>query len=133
MVLKRLEEPALRELLARAEAAEGRDLPLTPEARQALMAMADGDGRYLLNLAEEIFALGEGSWKAGDRLDTAALAEVVQKRAPLYDKGQESHYNLISALHKSLRGSDCDAALYWFARMLAGGEDPHYIARRLVR
>src|SRR3546814_18923979 len=88
---------------------------------------------YLLNLAEEILALGEGSWKAGDRLDTAALAEVVQKRAPLYDKGQESHYNLISALHKSLRGSDCDAALYWFARMLAGGEDPHYIARRLVR
>src|SRR3546814_7917171 len=101
---------ALRELLARGEAAEGRDLPLTPEARQALMAMADGDGRYLLNLAEEIFALGEGKWKAGDKLDTAALAEVVQKRAPLYDKGQESHYNLISALHKSLRGSDCDAA-----------------------
>jgi putative ATPase len=133
MVLKRLEESALRELLARAEAAEGRDLPLTPEARQALMAMADGDGRYLLNLAEEIFALGDGQWKAGDKLDTAALAEVVQKRAPLYDKGQESHYNLISALHKSLRGSDCDAALYWFARMLAGGEDPHYIARRLVR
>src|SRR3546814_8327974 len=89
------------------------------------MAMADGDGRYLLNLAEEIFALREGKWKAGDKLDTAALAEVVQKRAPLYDKGQESHYNLISALHKSLRGSDCDAALYWFARMLAGGEDPH--------
>ena len=138
MVLKRLEESALRELLARAEAAEGRDLPLTSEARQALMAMADGDGRYLLNLAEEIFALGGGTegggtWKAGDKLDTAALAEVVQKRAPLYDKGQESHYNLISALHKSLRGSDCDAALYWFARMLAGGEDPHFIARRLVR
>ncbi|MEO3431452.1 replication-associated recombination protein A [Pelagibius sp. CAU 1746] len=138
MVLKRLDEAALRELLARAEAAEGRDLPLTAEARQALMAMADGDGRYLLNLAEEVFALesgpgGEGSWKAGDKLDTAALAEVVQKRAPVYDKGQESHYNLISALHKSLRGSDCDAALYWFARMLAGGEDPHYIARRLVR
>jgi putative ATPase len=102
------------------------------------MAMADGDGRYLLNLAEEVFALGsgpggEGPWKAGDKLDTAALAQVVQKRAPVYDKGQESHYNLISALHKSLRGSDCDAALYWFARMLAGGEDPHYIARRLVR
>jgi len=133
MVLKRLDEAALRELLARAEAAEGRDLPLTAEARQALMAMADGDGRYLLNLAEEVFALGEGKWKAGDELDTAALAEVVQKRAPVYDKGQESHYNLISALHKSLRGSDCDAALYWFARMLAGGEDPHYIARRLVR
>ena len=138
MVLKRLEEAPLRELLARAEAAEGRDLPLTPEARAALMAMADGDGRYLLNLAEEIFALGSGPdgtgpWKAGDKLDTAALAQVVQKRAPLYDKGQESHYNLISALHKSLRGSDCDAALYWFARMLDGGEDPHYIARRLVR
>src|SRR3546814_15392157 len=86
MVLRRRGETALRELLARGEAAEGRDLPLTPEARQALMAMADGDGRYLLNLAEEIFALGEGKWKAGDKLDTAALAEVVQKRAPLYDK-----------------------------------------------
>ncbi len=132
MVLKRLDEAALRELLARAEAAEGRDLPLTAEARGALLAMADGDGRYLLNLAEEVFALSETHLK-GDRLDTAALAAVVQKRAPLYDKGQESHYNLISALHKSLRGSDCDAALYWFARMLAGGEDPHFIARRLVR
>ncbi len=132
MVLKRLDEAALRELLARAEAAEGRDLPLTAEARAALLAMADGDGRYLLNLTEEVFALSETHLK-GDRLDTAALAAVVQKRAPLYDKGQESHYNLISALHKSLRGSDCDAALYWFARMLAGGEDPHFIARRLVR
>jgi putative ATPase len=133
MVLKRLDEAALREMLARAEATEGRDLPLTADARAALMAMADGDGRYLLNLAEEIFALGDGQWKAGDKLDVAALAEVVQKRAPLYDKGQESHYNLISALHKSLRGSDCDAALYWFSRMLTGGEDPHFIARRLVR
>jgi putative ATPase len=132
MVLKRLDEAALRELLARAEAAEGRDLPLTADARAALLAMADGDGRYLLNLAEEVFALTETHLK-GDKLDTAALAQVVQKRAPLYDKGQESHYNLISALHKSLRGSDCDAALYWFARMLAGGEDPHYVARRLVR
>jgi putative ATPase len=131
-VLKRLDEAALRELLARAEAAEGRDLPLTADARAALLAMADGDGRYLLNLAEEVFALTETHLK-GDKLDTAALAQVVQKRAPLYDKGQESHYNLISALHKSLRGSDCDAALYWFARMLAGGEDPHYVARRLVR
>ncbi len=90
--------------------------------------MADGDGRYLLNLAEEVLALG-----VEKPLDAAGLAAVVQKRAPLYDKGQESHYNLISALHKSLRGSDCDAALYWFARMLVGGEDPHYIARRLVR
>src|SRR3546814_9220929 len=113
MVLKRLEEPALRELLARAEAAEGRDLTLTPEARQALMAMADGDGRYLMNLAEEIIALGEGRWKAGDRLESAALAGVVQKRATRYDTGQESHYNLSSALQRSRRGSDCEAALYW--------------------
>ncbi|WP_299616816.1 replication-associated recombination protein A [Pelagibius sp.] len=128
LVLKRLEEPALRELLARAEALEGRSLPLAAEARAALLAMADGDGRYLLNLAEEVLSLG-----AVEPLDSAGLAAVVQKRAPLYDKGQESHYNLISALHKSLRGSDCDAALYWFARMLAGGEDPHYIARRIVR
>lgn len=127
-VLKRLDEAALEQLLSRAEAHEGKPLPLEPEARQALLAMADGDGRYLLNMAEELFALH------GDApLDTARLTEVVQRRAPLYDKGQESHYNLISALHKSLRGSDADAALYWLARMLAGGEDPHYIARRLTR
>jgi len=128
LVLKRLEDTALRELLARVEALEGRDLPLSTDARAALIAMADGDGRYLLNLAEEVLTL------APDQpLDSAGLAAVVQKRVPIYDKGQESHYNLISALHKSLRGSDCDAALYWFARMLAGGEDPHFIARRLVR
>ena len=127
-VLKRLDEAALEQLLARAEAHEGRPLPLEPEARQALLAMADGDGRYLLNMAEELFAL-----HGDNTLDTARLTEVVQRRAPLYDKGQESHYNLISALHKSLRGSDADAALYWLARMLAGGEDPHYIARRLTR
>jgi putative ATPase len=135
MVLRRLDETALRELLARAEAIEGRDLPLTGDARAALLAMADGDGRYLLNLTEEIFALGAGAGGAAPdgKLGPAELAEIVQKRAPIYDKGQESHYNLISALHKSLRGSDCDAALYWFARMLDGGEDPHYIARRLVR
>jgi len=90
--------------------------------------MADGDGRFLLNLAEELLQL-----KPGAILDPAGLAETVQRRAPVYDKGQESHYNLISALHKSLRGSDCDAALYWMARMLNGGEDPHYIARRLLR
>jgi putative ATPase len=90
--------------------------------------MADGDGRYLLNLVEEIVAL-----KATEILDVAALAEATQKRAPLYDKSQEAHYNLISALHKSLRGSDADASLYWLARMLAGGEDPRYIARRLTR
>ena len=127
-VLKRLHEAALEQLLSRAEAHEARSLPLEPEARQALLAMADGDGRYLLNMAEELFAL-----HGDNTLDTARLTEVVQRRAPLYDKGQESHYNLISALHKSLRGSDADAALYWLARMLAGGEDPHYIARRLTR
>lgn len=127
-VLNRLDDRALEELLARAEAIEGRKLPLEADARQAVKAMADGDGRYLLNLAEELFALDPET-----DLDTARLAEAVQKRAPLYDKGQEGHYNLISALHKSLRGSDVDAALYWLARMLVGGEDPRFIARRLAR
>jgi putative ATPase len=127
-VLKRLDEAAMDELLRRAEADAGRTLPLDAEARTALVAMADGDGRYLLNLAEEIFALPEAT-----ALDTQGLVVVVQKRAPLYDKSQEGHYNLISALHKSLRGSDTDAALYWLSRMLVGGEDPRYIARRLVR
>ncbi len=128
MVLRRLDDAALEELLTRAEAAEGRGLPLTPESRAALRAMADGDGRFLLNLAEELFALPPDAL-----LDSGALAATVQRRVPIYDKQQESHYNLISALHKSLRGSDTDAALYWLARMLAGGEDPNYIARRLVR
>jgi putative ATPase len=128
MVLKRLDDPALEQLLRRAEAEAGKTLPLTDDARHALIAMADGDGRYLLNLAEEVFAL-----ESTEPLDTARLAAVVQQRMPLYDKSQEGHYNLISALHKSLRGSDTDAALYWLARMLAGGEDPTYIARRLVR
>ena len=127
-VLNRLDEPALEELLSRAEAIEGRTLPVAPDARLALKAMADGDGRYLLNLAEELFALNPDA-----PLDTASLTETVQKRAPLYDKSQEGHYNLISALHKSLRGSDVDASLYWLARMLAGGEDPRFIARRLAR
>jgi putative ATPase len=127
-VLNRLDVPALEELLSRAEAIEGRVLPLAPDARLALRAMADGDGRYLLNLAEELFALNPDA-----PLDTASLTETVQKRAPLYDKSQEGHYNLISALHKSLRGSDVDASLYWLARMLAGGEDPRFIARRLTR
>ena len=127
-VLKRLDDTAMEELLRRAESDAGKSLPLSAEARTALIAMADGDGRYLLNLAEELFALGE----AGP-LDTARLIALVQKRAPLYDKAQEGHYNLISALHKSLRGSDVDASLYWLARMLGGGEDPIYIARRLVR
>ncbi len=129
LVLNRLDDAALEKLLRRAEAGEDRELPLGPDARAALRAMADGDGRYVLNLAEELFALKPG----GKLLDTAALVAMIQKRAPLYDKAQEGHYNLISALHKSLRGSDTDAALYWLARMLAGGEDPLYIARRLVR
>jgi putative ATPase len=128
LVLNRLDDAALEKLLARAEALEKKKLPLSEEARTALKAMADGDGRYLLVMAEELFMLPEKQ-----RLDPAALATFVQHRAPVYDKAQESHYNLISALHKSLRGSDCDAALYWLARMLAGGEDPRYIARRLVR
>jgi len=128
MVLNRLDDAALEELLVRGEQLEGVKLPVDPDARAALRAMADGDGRYLLNMAQALFALPQEPI-----LDTAALAQAVQRRMPLYDKSQEGHYNLISALHKSLRGSDADAALYWFARMLAGGEDPHYIARRLVR
>jgi putative ATPase len=128
LVLKRLDEAALAALLERAETLEGRSAPLTAEARTALLAMADGDGRFLLNLAEELLAL-----RADMKLDVAALTQVVQRRAPLYDKAQEGHYNLISALHKSLRGSDVDASLYWLARMLAGGEEPLYIVRRLVR
>lgn len=128
LVLKRLDEAALAALLQRAEAVSGRTLPLDADARAALLAMADGDGRYILNLAEELFSLPDGTV-----LDTAGLVAAMQRRAPLYDKSQEGHYNLISALHKSMRGSDVDAALYWLARMLAGGEDPLYIARRLVR
>ncbi len=128
LVLNRLDDAALEQLLTRAEALMEGKLPLTDEARTALKAMADGDGRYLLVMAEELLAQGMNA-----PLDPTALAEFVQRRRPLYDKAQESHYNLISALHKSLRGSDCDAALYWFARMLAGGEDPRYIARRLLR
>jgi putative ATPase len=128
-VLNRLDDGALESLLIRAEDTEGRKLPLDAEARQALRAMADGDGRYLLNMVEELFALPA----AAPPLDTKGLMAAVQRRMPLYDKAQEAHYNLISALHKSLRGSDTDAALYWFARMLAGGEDPRYIARRLTR
>jgi len=127
-VLRRLDDAALETLLARAEASLKRALPLDAAARQALKAMADGDGRFLLNLAEELAQL-----PAGTSLDSAGLAAAVQKRAPLYDKAQEGHYNLISALHKAVRGSDVDAALYWLARMLAGGEHPEYIARRVVR
>ena len=128
LVLGRLDDEALEALLVRAEAVEERSLPLLAEARASLRVMADGDGRFLLNMAEELF-----STEAGEGIDTATLTRIVQRRAPVYDKGQESHYNLISALHKSLRGSDVDAGLYWLARMLAGGEDPLYITRRLVR
>lgn len=128
LVLRRLDEAALEQILVRAETEAGRVLPVLPEARAALGAMADGDGRYLLNMAEQLLALPEG-----DALDAAGLAEVIGRRAALYDKDREEHYNLISALHKALRGSDPDAALYWFQRMILGGEDPRYIARRLVR
>ncbi|MCZ8193656.1 replication-associated recombination protein A [Brevundimonas sp.] len=128
-VLRRLDEVALDQLLTKAEAHLERPAPLTPEARQTLIAMADGDGRYLLTLAEALFDLSP----AGETLDPARLAALLQKRAPAYDKSREEHYNLISALHKSVRGSDPDAALYWLARMLQGGEDPLYLARRIVR
>ena len=127
LVLRRLDDPALDLLLSRAEA--DRALPLTPEARTTLRAMADGDGRYLLNMAEQLQALPPSA----TALNPEELSALLAKRAALYDKDQEEHYNLISALHKSLRGSDPDAALYWFARMLTGGEDPRYIARRLLR
>ncbi len=128
-VLKRLDDAALEGLLGRAEKYFDRTLPLAQEARESMKAMADGDGRYLLTMTEQIFN------ETGDNqvLDTAALSALVQRRAPLYDKKDDAHYNLISALHKSVRGSDADAALYWFCRMLNGGEDPRYIARRMTR
>ena len=129
LVLRRLDDAALEQLLVRAEAATGRTLSLVPEARAALRAMADGDGRYALNMAEQLFALPADT----PPLEPAAVATLLARRAALYDKDREEHYNLISALHKALRGSDPDAGLYWLARMLAGGEDPRFIARRLVR
>jgi putative ATPase len=127
-VLKRLSDEALESLLVKAEAFEGRPLPVDADARNALVAMADGDGRYLLTLAETLFNIG-----SAEPLDIKQLSQVLQKRSPAYDKDREEHYNLISALHKSVRGSDPDAALYWLARMLEGGENPLFIARRLVR
>lgn len=114
-------------LLERAEAQEHRSLPLEPSAREALIEMSDGDGRYLLNLCEDLFSL-----EADQPLGVEELAEAVQRRAPLYDKGQDSHFNLLSCFHKSLRGSDVQAALYWGARMIVGGEDPHVVFRRLA-
>ena len=154
LVLRRLDDHALAVLLARAEALTGSPLPLTEAARAALIIMADGDGRYLLSMVEQIvgWARLRGAGAAGTDaapetstaretgaapgdalLDAEDLTAVVASRSPLYDKSGEEHYNLISALHKSMRGSDPDAALYWLARMLGGGEDPLYVVRRLVR
>ena len=130
LVLNRLGPDAIEDLLVRAEKEEGRPLPLDAGGRDALKAMADGDGRASINLADEVFsALPAGSTPIGRE----ALTTLVQRRAPLYDKSEDSHYNLISALHKSVRGSDPDAALYWLARMLDGGEDRLFLCRRLVR
>jgi putative ATPase len=129
LVLKRLEEAALRELISRAEALEGRPVPVVNEAVAPVLAMADGDGRYLLNIVEQLYALAGPT----SVLSLAQVTAGLQKRAPAYDKAGDGHYNLISALHKAVRGSDPDAALYWFARMIDGGEDPLYLARRLVR
>lgn len=126
MVLKRLDDTAIEILLQRAENETGKKLPLTDDARESLKAMADGDGRYALTMAESVLS-------QESVLDTAALSALINRRAPLYDKKDDGHYNLISALHKSVRGSDVDAALYWFCRMLNGGEDPRFIARRIVR
>ena len=130
LTFKRLDDAALERLLARAEAHHGQSLPLDADAREMLKGMADGDGRGLLQLADSVFSVTETSDAA---LDAEALIALVQRRAPVYDKAQDEHYNLISALHKSVRGSDPDAALYWLARMLNAGEDPLYIARRVVR
>jgi putative ATPase len=129
LVFRSLDETAIARLLQRAEKVEGRPLPLDEEARAALVRMADGDGRASLTLVEEV-------WRAarkGEVFDSVGLQNVVQRRAPIYDKSQDGHYNLISALHKSVRGSDPDAALYYLARMLDAGEPPLYIARRVVR
>lgn len=130
LVFQRLDATALEVLIARTEHEAGRALPLDPEARASMVAMADGDGRAAINLADAVLSTVP---KASESLDRDALMALVQRRAPLYDKGQDGHYNLISALHKSVRGSDPDAALYWLARMLQGGEDRLFVARRLVR
>jgi putative ATPase len=129
MTFKALDEAAIEQLLKRAENAEGKPLPLEPDAREALVGMADGDGRAALTLAEEIWRAA----KPDEVFDRTGLVDIVQRRAPIYDKAQEGHYNLISALHKCVRGSDPDAALYYLARMLAAGEDPLFLARRIVR
>ena len=128
-ILNALDAEALGRIVTRAETLLGRPLPVTPEARAGLIELADGDGRYLINLLESVYDLTP----AGVTLDAASLLKLVQQRAPVYDKDREGHYHLISAVHKSLRGSDTDAALYWAARMLEGGEDPLYLLRRLTR
>ena len=128
LVLRRLDEDAMATLLDRAEAEVGKPLPLTDAAREALTASADGDGRFLLNQVETLFAAG-----IAEPLDPAALAQLLHRRMPVYDKDRDGHYNLISALHKALRGSDPQAALYYMARMLVAGEEPLYVLRRLVR
>jgi putative ATPase len=127
LVLKRLEAESLERLAARAEVELGRSLPLTSEARTRLIELSDGDGRMLLNLIEQL------ADHEGPALDSAALAARLSRRAALFDKSGDQHYNLISALHKSVRGSDPDAALYWLARILEGGEDPRFLARRITR
>ncbi len=128
LIVRRLDTAALDTLLARAEASEGKPLPLTPAAREALVASADGDGRFLLNQAETLFAIHVDA-----PLEPAQLRDLLHRRVAVYDKDRDGHYNLISALHKSLRGSDPDAALYYLARMLTAGEEPLYVLRRLVR
>jgi putative ATPase len=129
LVFKPLDAMAIEQLLARAETIEEKKLPLDGEARASLIRMADGDGRAALTLAEEVWRAA----RTAETFDAAALQDIVQRRAPIYDKSQDGHYNLISALHKSVRGSDPDAALYYLCRMLDAGEDPLYLARRIVR
>ena len=128
LILRRLDHDALEELVRRSEKLEGRDLPLTPEAREALIASADGDGRFVLNQVETLFSV-----EIERPLGPAELSDLLHRRVPVYDKDREGHYNLISALHKSLRGSDPQAALYYLARMLVAGEEPLYVIRRLTR
>jgi len=128
LILRRLDHDALEELVRRAEKLEDRDLPLTPEAREALIASADGDGRFVLNQVETLFSV-----EIERPLGPAELSDLLHRRVPVYDKDREGHYNLISALHKSLRGSDPQAALYYLARMLVAGEEPLYVIRRLTR
>jgi putative ATPase len=128
LILRRLDHEALAELVRRAEALEDRALPVTPEAREALIASADGDGRFILNQAETLFSV-----EIDQPLGPAELSDLLHRRVPVYDKDREGHYNLISALHKTIRGSDPQAALYYLARMLVAGEEPLYVLRRLTR